>query len=353
MKEARWWHTETDGRILCTLCPRFCRIGDGQAGFCYIRKNVGGTLYSLGYGSSTGFAIDPIEKKPLNHFLPGSEILSFGTAGCNLGCRFCQNWSISKAKLDEAQSVNTLPEEVIKLALKQKVPSIAFTYNDPVIWGEFVIDISRLAREHGLKSVMVTAGYITPEARPEVFRYIDAANVDLKAFTERFYHRLTFSHLDPVLDTLKWLKQETDIWFEITNLMIPGENDDPDETLRLASWVVKNLGDSVPLHFTAFHPDFKLTDRPPTPAALLRRARQIALSVGVKFCYVGNVHDSEGQTTFCPACHRVLIRRSWHAILQNNLDGNCCPCGEIIPGYFSPDRNSAQRRQPRRRLLPN
>ena len=341
MKEARWWHKEDDGRILCTLCPRLCRMAEGQPGFCYIRKNIGGKLYSLGYGTSTGFAIDPIEKKPLNHFLPGSQILSFGTAGCNLGCRFCQNWSISKAKLDEAQSLNVGPEKVVALAVEHKVPSIAFTYNDPVIWGEFVIDISRLAREHGLKSVMVTAGYITPEARPEVFRYIDAANVDLKAFTERFYRKLTFSHLEPVLDTLKWLKHETDIWFEITNLMIPGENDDIDETTQLCDWVVENLGDSVPLHFTAFHPDFKLTGRPRTPPATLQQARQIARSAGIKYCYVGNVHDNEGQTTYCPACQRALIRRSWHEVLDNQLSGNRCPCGAAIPGFFAktPSRN--------------
>jgi len=335
MKEALWWHKEDDGRILCTLCPRFCRMGDGQPGFCYIRKNIGGKLYSLGYGTSTGFAIDPIEKKPLNHFLPGSEILSFGTAGCNLGCRFCQNWSISKAKLDEAQSLRATPEQVVELAIRNRVPGIAFTYNDPVIWGEFVIDISRIARERGIKSVMVTAGYITPESRPEVYRYIDAANVDLKAFTERFYHKLTFSHLDPVLDTLRWLKNETDIWFEITNLMIPGENDDPDETQRLCDWVVENLGDAVPLHFTAFHPDFKLIDKPRTPAATLRHARQIALSAGIKYCYLGNVFDDEGQTTTCPSCHRVLIRRSWHDILEYKLEGNRCSCGEEIPGRFA------------------
>ena len=351
MKEALWWHTEPDGKILCTLCPRFCRIGEGQAGFCYIRKNIGGTLYSLGYGTSTGFAIDPIEKKPLNHFLPGSQILSFGTAGCNLGCRFCQNWSISKAKLDEAHSLQASPEKVVELALKHKVPSIAFTYNDPVIWGEFVIDISRLAQSQGLKSVMVTAGYITPEARPEVFRYIDAANVDLKAFTERFYHKLTFSHLDPVLDTLKWLKEETDIWFEITNLIIPDENDNPDETKKLCDWVVENLGDRVPLHFTAFHPDFKLTDKPATPAATLKQAWQIAQSSGIKYCYVGNVRDDEGQTTYCPNCHRALIRRSWHDILENNLDGDRCPCGELIPGHFSLDRPRFTTQRNRRRSV--
>ena len=348
MKEALWWHTEDDGRILCTLCPRFCRMAEGQPGFCYIRKNLGGKLYSLGYGTSTGFAIDPIEKKPLNHFLPGSQILSFGTAGCNLGCRFCQNWSISKAKLDDAQSLSVSPEQVVELAIKRKVPSIAFTYNDPVIWGEFVIDISRFARERGIKSVMVTAGYITPEARPEVYRYIDAANVDLKAFTEIFYRKLTFSHLEPVLDTLRWLKRETDIWFEITNLMIPGENDGVDETKRLCDWIVENLGDSVPLHFTAFHPDFKLMDRPGTPATTLKHARQIAQSAGIKFCYVGNVHDNVGQTTFCPACHRALIRRSWHEVLDYQLNGSQCPCGAEIPGFFSKDTLFAARRRNRR-----
>ena len=343
MKEALWWRAE-DGKILCTLCPRYCRMGEGQAGFCYIRKNVAGKLYSFGYGTSTGFAADPIEKKPLNHFFPGSEVLSFGTAGCNLGCRFCQNWSISKAKLAEAESLSVTPEQVVELALREKVPSIAFTYNDPVIWGEFVIDISRLARAAGLHSVMVTAGYVTAEARPEVYRYIDAANVDLKAFTERFYHKLTFSHLEPVLDTLKWLKRETEIWFEITNLIIPGENDDPVETQKLCDWVVENLGESVPLHFTAFHPDFKLTDRPRTPAGTLKRARQIALAAGIKYCYIGNVFDDEGQTTYCPSCRRALIRRSWHDVVEYDLEGDGCPCGERIPGRFTATPSARKRR---------
>lgn len=335
MHEALWWHAEENGRVLCTLCPRYCRLGEGQAGFCYIRKNVGGKLYSLGYGTSTGFAIDPIEKKPLNHFFPGSQILSFGTAGCNLGCRFCQNWSISKAKFDEAQSRGATPEDVVRLAKRSRVPSIAFTYNDPVIWGEFVMDISRLARQEGIKSVMVTAGYITPDARPDVYRYIDAANVDLKAFSERFYHKVTFSHLEPVLDTLKWLKHETDIWFEITNLMIPGENDDSEETERLCDWIVKNLGDSVPLHFTAFHPDFRMTDKPRTPATTLKRARQIAIAAGIKYCYVGNVFDEEGQTTYCWSCKKPLIRRSWHDVTENKLNGQRCPCGATIAGVFA------------------
>jgi pyruvate formate lyase activating enzyme len=322
-------------------------MSDGQSGFCYIRKNIGGKLYSLGYGRSTGFAIDPIEKKPLNHFLPGTRVLSFGTAGCNLGCRFCQNWSISKAQLDDNQSLTAAPEAVVRLAIQHEVPSIAFTYNDPVIWGEFVVDISRLAREQGVKSVMVTAGYITAEARADVFRYVDAANVDLKAFTERFYRKVTFSHLDPILDTLKWLKNETDIWFEITNLMIPGENDDPEETRGLCEWVLENLGEGVPLHFTAFHPDFKMTEKPRTPSATLKRARQIALSMGIKYCYLGNVFDDEGQTTYCPACGRAVIRRSWHEILEYHLTADRCPCGQKIPGYFPPAEYRSHRRQRR------
>ena len=335
MREALWWQTEPDGKILCTLCPRFCRVGDGQAGFCYIRRNVGGKLYSLGYGTSTGFAIDPIEKKPLNHFLPGSEILSFGTAGCNLGCRFCQNWSISKAKLDEAESYQVAPEQVVELALRKRVPSIAFTYNDPVIWGEFVIDISRHARERGINSVMVTAGYITPESRPEVFRYIDAANVDLKAFTERFYHKLTFSHLAPVLDTLVWLRRETDIWFEITNLMIPGENDEPDETRRLCDWVAENLGDSVPLHFTAFHPDFKMTDVPHTPPETCQRAVEQAKRTGLRYVYSGNIRDVAGQSTYCPSCGECVVERDWYALGKYRLNGNrCASCQAEIPGVF-------------------
>lgn len=334
MREALWWQRESDGKILCTLCPRYCRIGDNQAGFCYIRKNVNGKLYSLGYGTTTGFAVDPIEKKPLYHFLPGSKILSFGTAGCNLGCRFCQNWHISKARIDEAHSREVSPERIVELARRYNVPSVAFTYNDPVIWGEFAIDIARLARQSGLHSVMVTAGYITASARPAVFRFIDAANVDLKAFTERFYHKLTFSHLEPVLDTLLWLKRETDIWLEITNLMIPGENDDPDEARRLCDWVVANLGDDVPLHFTAFHPDFKLIDKPRTPIHTLQRARDIARTAGIKFCYVGNAHDSAGQTTYCPACGKALICRSWHEVTEYTFANGRCACGTLIPGRF-------------------
>lgn len=332
---ARWWEPAENGKILCTLCPRYCTIGDGQAGFCFIRQNFNGKLYSVGYGRPTGFAIDPIEKKPLNHFLPGTEILSFGTAGCNLGCKFCQNWSTSKARLDSTNSVYATPEDVVTIAKRYKTPSIAYTYNDPVIFGEYVIDISKLAREEGIKNVMVTAGYIDKEARKEVFKFIDAANVDLKAFTEVFYHKLTSSHLNDILDTLVWLKNETDTWFEITNLIIPGENDNKEEIKQMCEWIVKNLSDEIPLHFTAFHPDFKMTNKPRTPASTLMNAREIAGRIGIKYCYTGNVHDSEGQATYCPSCKQIVIKRDWHSVKELSIrNGKCGNCGRSIAGIF-------------------
>ncbi len=332
---AKWWEPSGKNKILCTLCPRYCKIGEGQPGFCFIRQNHGGKLYTIGYGKPTGFAIDPVEKKPLNHFYPGTSILSFGTAGCNLGCKFCQNWSISKAKLDNSNSLDSSPEDVINLAKQYNVPSIAYTYNDPTIFGEYVIDISKIAREEGINSVMVTAGYIDKNARKDVYQYIDAANVDLKGFTERFYHKLTFSSLSDVLDTLIWLKNETDIWFEITTLLIPGENDSSEEIQNECNWILQNLGDSVPLHFTAFHPDFKMRDKIRTPQSTLTTARNIAIKSGIKFCYIGNVHDLEGQTTYCPKCNTPLIKRDWHDVLMNKInDGKCYKCQTIIPGTF-------------------
>ncbi|MHB8580246.1 MAG: AmmeMemoRadiSam system radical SAM enzyme [Ignavibacteriaceae bacterium] len=336
IKLAKWWHTLEGGKILCTLCPRYCKIGEGQPGFCYIRQNQGGKLYTLGYGKPTGFAIDPVEKKPLFHFYPGTSILSFGTAGCNLGCKFCQNWSISKAKLDELQSVSALPEDVVMLAKKYKVPSIAFTYNDPTIFGEYVIDIAEIARAENVKTVMVTAGYIDKEARKKIYKNIDAANVDLKGFTERFYFKLTSSHLKDVLDTLIWLKNETEVWIEITTLLIPDENDSLDEIKLESEWILENLGDSVPLHFTAFHPDFKMKDKYPTPEKTLTTARRIALESGIKYCYTGNVHNTEGQTTYCYSCKTALIKRDWHTVLFNKIiEGKCFKCGAKVEGRFS------------------
>lgn len=335
LKEALWWEYDKKGKILCTLCPRFCHLGENQAGFCYIRKNIDGKLYSLGYGTSTGFAIDPVEKKPLNHFLPGTGILSFGTAGCNLGCRFCQNWNISKATLDESRSYQAGPEDIVKLAVDNNCPSIAITYNDPTIIGEFVIDINKVAKEAGVKTVLVTAGYITPEARKEVYKNVDAANVDLKGFTDNFYRKVTFSRLDPVLDTLVWLKKETDVWFEITNLKIPGENDSIEETKEMCEWILNNLGDEVPVHFTAFHPDFKMQDKSRTPAETITTARNLAMSMGIKYCYVGNVHDMSGQTTYCPNCKTAVIVRDWHRVYTQNIhEGKCNNCNHQIAGVW-------------------
>lgn len=335
LKQASWWHKTEREKILCTLCPRYCEIGEGQAGFCYIRQNIDGILYTLGYGRPTGFGIDPIEKKPLNHFLPGTSILSFGTAGCNLGCKFCQNWSISKAKIDDINSLSASPEDVVSLAKKYSTPSIAYTYNDPTIFGEYVIDISKLARKEGIKSVMVTAGYIDKNARKEIYKFIDAANVDLKGFTERFYFKNTSSHLNDVLDTLVWLKNETGVWIELTTLLIPDENDSDEEIKNECDWILKNLGENVPLHFTAFHPDFRMRDKIPTPHSTLLRAKEIAENIGIKFCYVGNVNDVKNQSTYCPSCGSLLIKRNWYSVELVNLKKNkCIKCGNLLPGIF-------------------
>lgn len=336
LKEAFWWKKTDREKILCTLCPRYCEIGIGQPGFCYIRQNIDGKLYTLGYGKPTGFAIDPIEKKPLNHFLPGTKILSFGTAGCNLGCKFCQNWSISKAQLDEINSLTASPDDVVQLAKQYSTPSIAFTYNDPTIFGEYVVDISKIAREEKIKSVMVTAGYIDKDARKDVYRFIDAANVDLKGFTERFYFKNTFSHLNDVLDTLVWIKNETEVWIELTTLLIPDENDSVEEIKNECDWILENLGENVPLHFTAFHPDFKMRNKIATPHLTLLRAKNIAEQVGIKYCYVGNVHDSKNQSTYCSKCNSLLIERDWHQIKFHNIKNNSCTsCGHKVPGIFS------------------
>jgi pyruvate formate lyase activating enzyme len=348
LHQARWWEPMPDGRLHCYLCPRHCHISEGQSGFCYIRVNRGGKLYSLGYGSPAALQIDPIEKKPLNHFLPGTKVLSLGTAGCNMGCSFCQNWDISKSKYDQVHSTAVRAADVPLLARKYGCPSIAFTYNEPTIWGEYVVDICRAAREHGLKTVMVTNGYITREAFHDIYDHVDAANVDLKAFTEEFYGRTTLTHLQPVLHTLQWLKNETSVWFEITNLMIPALNDDAEETRRLADWIVEHLGPDVPLHFTAFHPDFKLQDKPRTPPETLHRARAIALEAGVRYVYEGNIRTGAHDTR-CAGCAALLIERDWHTVLTNRLrDGACPNCGLTIPGCW--DNNSVAAARPEKPL---
>ena len=342
LHKAHWWELEQDGRVHCFLCPRHCRLHEGQAGFCFIRINHHGKLYSLGYGAPAALQVDPIEKKPLNHFLPGTRVFSMGTAGCNMGCFFCQNWDISKSHQDQVNSQHVSPEVVPRLATRYACESIAFTYNEPTIWGEYVIDIAKAAKRAGLKTVMVSNGYITREAFHDIYDHIDAANIDLKAFTEQFYGKITLTHLQPVLDTLRWLKAETSVWFEITNLMIPTLNDDPVETRKLADWILTNLGPDIPLHFTAFHPDFKLQDKPRTPPETLHRARQIALDAGLHYVYEGNIF-SDSANTYCPQCATVLIRRSWHDVLDNRLrEGNCPACGCQIPGVWQHTMHTAR-----------
>ena len=335
LHEARWWEILPDGKVHCYLCPRHCHIGEGQSGFCFIRAPRGGKLYNLGYAHPAAIQVDPIEKKPLNHFLPGTTILSLGAAGCNMGCFFCQNWDISKSKADQVHSSYLEPETVVLAAIEHQCPSIAFTYNEPTIWGEYVIDTSRIAHAYGLKTVMVTNGYITREALFDVYEHVDAANVDLKAYTEDFYAKLTLSHLQPVLDTLKTLRHETNVWIEITNLIIPSLNDSQEETKELCGWMLENLGDDVPLHFTAFHPDFKLRNKPGTPPETLHRARQLARERGLKYVYEGNIL-SGGADTMCPGCGRVLISRSWHRVSEVRVqpDGTCQHCGARISGHF-------------------
>jgi len=329
--------------VRCTLCPRDCLLGEGQAGFCFVRRAERGKIVSLAYGRSTGFAADPIEKKPLNHFYPGSEVLSFGTAGCNLGCRFCQNWDISKARLDERRSKTYTPSDVVDLAVEAGCPSFAFTYNDPVIWAEWAIDVAKEAHARGLRTVAVTAGYVSEGAREEFFSHMDAANVDLKAFTEEFYAKYSLAHLEPVLETLRWLAT-TEVWVEVTNLLIPGLNDEPAETRRLSEWILANMGAEVPLHFTAFHPAFKMMDRPATPPETLIRARAIAREVGLRHVYTGNVRDREGQTTLCAGCGAKLIERDVYDIRAYRLEGGACPgCGARLAGRFGPPRVAPHR----------
>ncbi len=332
----RHWHRLDDGRVQCDLCPRECALRDGQRGFCFVRENRGDAMVLASYGRASGFCVDPIEKKPLNHFLPGSSVLSFGTAGCNLGCRFCQNWDISKARHADTLTDRAMPEAIAQAAVRAGARSVAFTYNDPVIFAEYAIDTAAACRKQGIKTVAVTAGYITPQARPEFFGCLDAANIDLKAFTERFYHKLCFAHLDPVLDTLRWVRHHTEVWLEVTTLLIPGENDSDEEIDRLCDFMVEQLGPQVPLHLSAFHPDFKMTDRPRTPPQTLQRARARALRHGLLHVYTGNVHDAAGQSTYCPGCGAVVVERDWYRLGAYRLDdaGYCTGCGFELAGVF-------------------
>jgi len=345
----KYWHRLDDGRAQCDLCPRFCKLHEGQRGLCFVRGNQNGQIVLTTYGRSSGYCVDPIEKKPLNHFLPGTPILSFGTAGCNLACKFCQNWDISKSREFDRLTDAASPETIARAAKQLGCSSVAYTYNDPTIFMEYAIDVAKACREIGIKSVAVTAGYMCDEPRREFYQYMDAANVDLKAFTEDFYWKITGAHLQPILDTLKYLKHETKVWLEITTLLIPGHNDSDQELEAMTQWVVENLGPDVPMHFTAFHPDWKMRDVPPTPPSTLTRARQIALKNGVRYAYTGNVHDEAGGSTYCHQCGATLIGRDWYDITAWNLDaqGKCRSCGTACAGVFEATHgNWGAKRQP-------
>jgi pyruvate formate lyase activating enzyme len=332
----RYWHAIDDERIQCDLCPRFCKLREGQRGLCFVRARLDDQIVLATYGRSSGFCVDPIEKKPLNHFLPGTPVLSFGTAGCNLACKFCQNWDISKSREIDTLADQATPEVIARAAQQLGCRSVAFTYNDPVIFLEYAVDVAQACREAGIQTVAVTAGEICPEPRREFYRYMDAANVDLKGFTERFYRNICGGDLETVKETLTYLKHETDVWFEITTLLIPGENDSDAELDAMTRWVAEALGPDVPIHFTAFHPDYKMLDKRPTPPATLSRARRIAMANGLRYAYTGNVHDEEGGTTFCHACGERLIGRDWYVLTEWNLtpEGNCTSCGTPLAGRF-------------------
>lgn len=340
---ACFWKTENSTHeIVCELCPRRCRLKEGQRGFCYVRRNIKGNLVLTAYGRTSGFCIDPIEKKPLNHFYPGTSVLSFGTTGCNLGCQFCQNWRLSRSQ-DFAQLTETAsPESIAQAAKKLGCKSVAFTYNEPVIFAEYAIDVAQSCHANGIKTIAVTAGYLSEIARPKFFSAMDAANVDLKSFTEEFYQKMCFAHLQPVLDTLLFVKRKTNVWLEITTLLIPGLNDSEKEIDEMTLWIAKELGVDVPLHFSAFHPDYRLLGFPPTSVNTLQRARQIAQNNGIAHVYLGNSGDLDGVHTYCSQCHKLLIKREGYALTEYRLkDRNHCDiCQTICPGYFDDNPGS-------------
>ncbi|SFC43154.1 AmmeMemoRadiSam system radical SAM enzyme [Pseudoalteromonas denitrificans] len=333
----KYWHALPDARVQCDLCPKHCKLREGKRGACFIRMHHLGEIVLTSYGRSSGFCIDPIEKKPFNHFYPGSRVMSFGTAGCNLSCQFCQNWDMSKSRKTDTLCNRASPEKIIQSALKNDCQSIAFTYNDPIIFMEYAIDIAIKAKEENINSVAVSAGYVCDKPRRDFFNHINAANIDLKAFTDTFYRKICHAQLQPVLDTLLYLHKETQVWFEITNLLIPGENDSDKELHEMCQWISENLSPNIPLHFSAFHPDFKMLNKDKTPLITLKKARTIAMNYGLNYVYCGNVFDTESDSTYCPHCKNLLIERNWYQINQYNLDnsGHCIYCNNLLSGHFN------------------
>lgn len=332
----KYWHKLENGRIQCDLCPQACKLNEGQRGICYVRMRQKDQVVLTTYGRSSGFCVDPIEKKPLNHFLPGSSIYSFGTVGCNLLCKFCQNWDISKVREDDILAVSATPQIIAKAAKAQQCKSVAFTYNEPIVFMEYAIDVAKECHKLGIKTVAVTNGYICAKPRQEFFSYIDAVRVDLKSFTDKFYKNITGSHLQPVLDTLVYVKKHTNTWLEVICLLILGENDSVSEIQDLTKWIVENLGVDVPVHFTAFHPSWKMLDKPVTPLETLIQARDIAMKNGMRYVYTGNVYHPEGGKTFCHNCKKCVIARVGYVVAEYNLDntGRCVFCGTQCAGVF-------------------
>ena len=332
----KYWQRLENGRVQCDVCPRFCKLKEGQRGMCFVRARQGDGVVLTTYGRSSGFCIDPIEKKPLNHFYPGSAVLSFGTAGCNLACSFCQNWDISKSREVGRLADEASPEAIVRAATEFGCRSVAFTYNDPIIFLEYAVDVAKACRAQGVKTVAVTSGYMTAEPREELYEHVDAANVDLKGFTERFYEKICAGNLAPVLETLEYLKCETNVWFEISTLLIPGENDSNEELDTMTAWVVEHLGTDVPIHFTAFHPDWRMLDKTATPASTLTRARNIALRNGIRYAYTGNVPGKAGGSSYCHACGKLLIGRDGYELSEWDVtaDARCRFCGARCAGVF-------------------
>lgn len=343
-----FWHQTENGRIQCDICPRACQLKEGQRGLCFVRACEDQKIVLKTYGRSSGFCIDPIEKNPLYHFYPGTPVLSFGTAGCNLFCKFCQNWDISKAKTTDRLLDQAMPDQIAMAAKSNGCSSVAYTYNDPVIFLEYASDVAKACRDKGIKNIAVTAGYICEEPRKKFYEYMDAANIDLKAFSDEFYKKICGGKLQTVLDTLLYLKNETDVWFEITNLIIPGENDDPEELNDMTQWIVKNLGSDTPVHFTAFHPDYKMMNKERTSLALIQKACEIGRQNGLSYVYSGNVHDPDNDSTHCKGCGELLIQRDWYELGKWNLIDNKCPkCETVCAGVFEEQPGDwGRKRQP-------
>jgi len=332
---ASYWNKVSDKIVQCVLCPRRCTIADGQRGVCAVRINKDGTLYTLGYGNPVAANVDPIEKKPFFNVMPGESAFSIAVAGCNMRCIFCQNWQISQAKPDEVDAYDMPPETIVSEAVKNNCKFIVYTYTEPTVFYEYMLDVSKAAHSKGLKNAMHTCGYINQEPLKELLKYMDAVNVDLKGFNESFYRKMgAFAELAPVLDTIKTVRAEG-LWLEITNLIIPGVNDDPKEIKKMCQWIKDNVGEDTPLHFSRFTPMYKLQNLPPTPVSKLEEAYNIARDVGLNYVYVGNVPGHPGENTYCPQCKRIVVGRTGYMVTENNIkDGKCKFCGKTIAGIW-------------------